>query len=130
PNGGLRSYGSMTYAGLKSMIYAGVGPNDPRVKAAYDWIRQHYTVEVNPGMGEAGLFYYYHTFAKALDALGVETVEDPEGQAHDWRRDLVAHLAQLQQEDGSWVNQNERWLEGDRNLVTGYALLTLSYCRQ
>ena len=33
-DGGLRSYGSMTYAGLKSMIYAGVGPDDPRVKAA------------------------------------------------------------------------------------------------
>ena len=31
----LRSYGSMTYAGLKSMIFAGVGPDDPRVKAAY-----------------------------------------------------------------------------------------------
>ena len=30
PDGGLRSYGSMTYAGLKSMIYAGVGPDDPR----------------------------------------------------------------------------------------------------
>ena len=26
PDGGLRSYGSMTYAGLKSMIYAGVAP--------------------------------------------------------------------------------------------------------
>ena len=40
PNGGLRSYGSMTYAGLKSMIYAGVGPDDPRVKAAVKWIEQ------------------------------------------------------------------------------------------
>src|SRR5262249_2825839 len=47
PDGGLRSYGSMTYAGLKSMIYAGVGPDDPRVKAATSWIRQHYSVDEN-----------------------------------------------------------------------------------
>ena len=31
PNGGLRSYGSMTYSGLKSMVYAGVTKDDPRV---------------------------------------------------------------------------------------------------
>src|SRR5262249_53190953 len=44
PDGGLRSYGSMTYAGLKSMIYCGVGPDDPRVKAATKWIKDHYTL--------------------------------------------------------------------------------------
>ena len=31
---GMRSYGSMTYTGFKSMIYAGVDRNDPRVQAA------------------------------------------------------------------------------------------------
>jgi len=51
PDGGLRSYGSMTYAGLKSMIYAGVGPDDPRVKAAVKWLQSHYDVTSNPGMG-------------------------------------------------------------------------------
>ena len=61
----------MTYAGLKSMIYAGVGADDPRVKAALKWIQQHYDLSSNPGMGQAGLYYYYHTFAKALDAAGV-----------------------------------------------------------
>ncbi|MCA9009139.1 MAG: terpene cyclase/mutase family protein, partial [Planctomycetaceae bacterium] len=33
-NGGHKSYGSITYAGLKSMIYAGLDQEDPRVKAA------------------------------------------------------------------------------------------------
>ena len=75
PDGGLRSYGSMTYAGLKSMIYAGVGPDDPRVKAAFKWAQKHYDLKTNPGMGTAGLYYYYHTFAKALDAMGVDRVE-------------------------------------------------------
>jgi squalene-hopene/tetraprenyl-beta-curcumene cyclase len=129
PAGGLRSYGSMTYAGLKSMIYAGVGPDDPRVKAAVDWIRQHYDIQSNPGLGDAGLYYYFHTFAKALDAMGLEAVEDERGVAHDWRADLIGELARRQRDDGSWVNENDRWMEGDANLVTGYALLALSYCR-
>lgn len=129
-NGGLRSYGSMTYAGLKSMIYAGVGPDDPRVKAAYDWIRKHYTLEHNPGMGAQGLYYYYHTFAKALDALGVDRVTDADGVEHDWRRELGEELFRRQRADGSWVNrEHRRWYEGDPNLVTGYALLALSYCK-
>jgi len=129
PGGGLRSYGSMTYAGLKSMIFAGVGPDDPRVKAALEWIRKHYDLKTNPGMGDAGLYYYYHTFAKALDAVGKEEFVDDDGVRHDWRRDLIQELASRQQPDGSFVNDNSRWLEGDPNLVTGYALLTLSYCK-
>ena len=129
PGGGLRSYGSMTYAGLKSMIYAGVGPDDPRVKAALSWIRKHYTLDTNPGMGNAGLYYYYHTFAKALDAMGIDVLEDDRGVKHRWREDLLAELLRRQQPDGSWVNENPRWLEAEPTLVTGYALLALSYCR-
>jgi len=128
-NGGLRSYGSMTYAGLKSMIYAGVGPDDPRVKAAFRWAQKHYTIEQNPGMGDSGLYYYFHTFAKALDAIGEDEIVDAEGTKHHWRQELIDELARRQQPDGSWINTNERWLESDPNLVTGYVLLTLSYCR-
>ena len=128
-DGGLRSYGSMTYAGLKSMIYAGVGPDDPRVKAAFEWIRKFYDVGSNPGMGDAGLYYYYHTFAKALDAMGIDELEDADGVSHNWRRELLAELVKRQKPDGSWINENPRWMEGDPALVTGYALLTLAYCR-
>jgi squalene-hopene/tetraprenyl-beta-curcumene cyclase len=127
--GGLRSYGSMTYAGLKSMIYAGVGPDDPRVKAALAWIRKHYAVDANPEMGDAALYYYYHTFAKALDAAGLDTIEDEKGVKHDWRHDLLAELVKRQKPDGSWINENPRWLENNPSLVTGYALLALSYGR-
>jgi squalene-hopene/tetraprenyl-beta-curcumene cyclase len=129
PEGGLRSYGSMTYAGLKSMIYAGVGPDDPRVKAAFAWIQKHYDLTVNPNMGTSGLYYYYQVFAKALDAMRVDTIEDASGTRHEWRRELAAELLKRQQPDGSWVNKDNRWLEGEASLVTGYALLTLSYCR-
>ena len=129
PNGGLRSYGSMTYAGLKSMIYAGVSSDDPRVTAAHRWIQAHYTLAENPGMGAAGLYYYYHTFAKALDTIGNDMVEDTDGSTHDWRRELAEVLTREQHADGSWTNRTARWLEGDPHLVTAYALLALDYCR-
>jgi squalene-hopene/tetraprenyl-beta-curcumene cyclase len=129
PGGGLRSYGSMTYAGLKSMIYAGLSSDDPRVKAAVKWIAEHYSLEENPGMGTAGLFYYYQAFARALAALGVDEFTDAKGKKHDWRAEMVAELAERQQPDGSWLNENSRWLEGNPNLVTGYALLALSYAK-
>ena len=129
PNGGLRSYGSMTYAGLKSMIHAGVDQDDPRVKAAIKWIQQNYDLSSNPGMGNSGLYYYYHVFAKALDAAKVDVLVDAEGKPHDWRRDLAAKLLERQRSDGSWLNEDSRWLEGEPSLVTGYVLLALSYCK-
>jgi squalene-hopene/tetraprenyl-beta-curcumene cyclase len=131
PGGGLRSYGSMTYAGLKSMIYAGVGPDDARVKAAYKWIQQNYDLKSNPGMSkpEEGLYYYYHTFAKALDAVGKPELVDAKGVKHDWRKELSAELISRQKANGSWANDADRWMEGDPNLVTAYSLLALSYCR-
>tara|TARA_R110002167_G_scaffold93263_2_gene250082 strand:- start:1929 stop:3059 length:1131 start_codon:yes stop_codon:yes gene_type:complete len=129
PDGGLRSYGSMTYAGLKSMIYAGVNEDDKRVKAANEWIRRHYTLKENPGMELMGLFYYFHTFAKALDAMKVDQFKDAEGTQHNWRAELIEQLASLQQENGSWSNKQKRWYESDPNLATAYALLALSYCQ-
>ena len=128
--GGLRSYGSMTYAGLKSMIFAGLGPDDPRVKAATKWLANNYRLDENPGLGNAGLYYYYNTFAKTLSAVGSDTFQDAAGAKHDWRKDLIGTLASLQKPDGSWVNENNRWLEGDPNLVTAYSLLALTYCRE
>jgi squalene-hopene/tetraprenyl-beta-curcumene cyclase len=133
PNGELPGYGSMTYAGIKSLIYAGVDKNDPRVKTALDWIRKNYTVDENPGMPKArnqqGLYYYYHTMAKCMDALGEDYFVDAKGVKHDWRKDLFEALAKRQKADGSWSNDVDRWFEGDANLVTGFALMTLSYCK-
>ncbi len=125
--GGLRSYGSMTYAGLKSFIHAGVNRDDVRVKAATDWLRRHYDLKSNPGMGEQGLYYYYMVFAKALDALGENEFADAKDVKHNWRAELVDELAARQRADGSWANSADRWFEGDPNLVTAYALLALSH---
>lgn len=128
PAGGLRSYGTMTYAGLKSMIHCDVKADDPRVKAAVSWIRRHYTVTQNPGIDKAGLFYYRQTFAKALEALGQDIIVDESGAKHTWRQDLAAQLVSEQKDNGSWINTNRQWFETDPNLVTAYSLVTLSYC--
>jgi squalene-hopene/tetraprenyl-beta-curcumene cyclase len=128
-NGGLRSYASMTYAGLKSMIYAGLSREDPRVKAAFTYISHHYSVDENPGLGQQGLYYYYHTFAKTMSVLETPTITDAAGVSHDWRSELIAALAKRQQPNGSWVNPADRFMEGDPNLVTAYALLALAYTR-
>ncbi len=129
PEGGLRSYGSMTYAGLKSMIYAGVNKEDQRVIAARKWIQRHYSLTDNPGMGAAGLFYYYHTFAKALHALDENQLVDAEGVSHDWRKELLDTFQAKQRPDGSWINAQDRWYEGDPVLVTCYVLLGMSHCQ-
>jgi squalene-hopene/tetraprenyl-beta-curcumene cyclase len=132
PNDPRPGYGSMTYAGVKSMIYCGVDKTDKRVKAALDWLRKHYTVDENPGMPgvrkEWGLYYYYHTMAKSLDALGVDEFVDAKGQAHNWRADITSALAKRQDADGFWRG-NPHWLESDPDLDTGYALMALSYCK-
>jgi squalene-hopene/tetraprenyl-beta-curcumene cyclase len=133
PDGGLPGYGSMTYAGIKSLIYCGVASNDPRVQKALEWIRKHYTLDENPGMpkqrAQWGLYYYYHTMAKCLDVLGIDELTDAAGQKHDWRAELTAALAKRQRPDGSWLNEQDRWMEGDPNIVTGYALMALSHCK-
>lgn len=128
-DGGLRSYGTMTYAGLKSMIYAGVSKDDQRVKAALGWLKKHYSVKENPPLGADGLFYYYHTLAKCLNAMGEPYFVDDQGVKHDWRKEIVEELAKRQNKNGSWVNTNKKWMESDPNLVTAYSLIVLSYCK-
>ena len=134
PNGdkALRSYGSMTYALLKSMIYANLSKDDPKVVAAMGWIKKNYTLDENPGMekSQSGLYYYFQTFAKALSAYGQDTVTDDKGVAHDWRKDLTAKLISLQKPDGSWVNTADRWYEADPELVTAYAVLSLEQAQE
>jgi len=125
----LRCYGSISYAAFKSMLFAGLERDDPRVQAALGWFRQHWTLAHNPNLPERqsqeGIFYYYHVFGRALDAWGEPLVKDIRGRSHHWRRELVEELARRQRPDGSWVNEADRWMEGLPSLTTAYAMLAL-----
>jgi squalene-hopene/tetraprenyl-beta-curcumene cyclase len=136
PDGKLvpRSYGSMSYALLKGYLFAGLSKEDPRVQALWKWLRENYTLDVNPGFQATddptasyqGLFYYFHTMAKALDLYGETTILDAAGKEHDWRSELCGRLVAMQRQDGSWLNENSpKWFEGNPVLATSYALLTL-----
>lgn len=116
----LRAYGSMTYVGFKSLIYADLSPDDPRVVAARGWIERNYTLEENPGLGPQGQYYYYTALARALAARG-----EPIVAGVDWRRDLMETLIELQEPDGSFRVLHERWMEGDGVLITAFALIAM-----
>lgn len=121
----LRSYGSISYAGLLSYIYADMKRDDPRVTAVLNWLQANYTLEENPGMGQQGLFFYFHTMAKGLNLAGVNVIELTDGRKVNWREQLALRLINLQQPDGSWVNKNNRWWEQDPALVTSYSMISL-----
>ncbi|MFW5894051.1 MAG: hypothetical protein ACOCUY_02845 [Verrucomicrobiota bacterium] len=122
------SYGSMTYAGIKSLIYAGVDRDDPRVLAALDWVKRNYTFDEHPGLGQQGLYYYLHSMAKCLAVYGTDTLKDKQGNTHHWRQDLVTALLDSQQDDGSWINKEAgRWMENVPELVTAYSLLAMEF---
>ena len=67
--------------------------------------------------------------AMSVEVMDMAEVIDAQGQKHNWSADLVAALAKRQKPNGSWGNERDQWMEGDPNLVTGYALLALSYCK-
>lgn len=131
-----RSYGSMTYAGLKSLIYAGLTKDDQRVKAAWSWISKNWTLDRNPGFNEAdpataasGRFYYYHTLARCLNAYDAATIIDATGAKHDWRAELIEKLGSLQKPDGSWAGE-KKWMEDNPVLVTAYSVIALQEAKQ
>jgi squalene-hopene/tetraprenyl-beta-curcumene cyclase len=123
----LRSYGSMTYSGFKSMIYAGLTKDDPRVAAAIRWIQSNWTLDYNPASSSFdGQYYYLNAFSKAMRAWGQDVVTDDKGVKHDWRKELAATFEKNQRADGSWVNpKSPRWFEGNPILVTSYGVLCL-----
>ncbi len=127
------SYGSMTYAGIKSFIYAKLDREDERLQKAYQWVCQNYTVDENPGMatkerpeaGQQGLYYYYRTMAKALLLWGEPVVPTPSGKRR-WAVDLGRKLLSLQRKDGLWANEADRWMEAIPEVTTAYAILALA----
>lgn len=124
-----KPYGNMTYAAVKSLIYAGVKQDDPALQAAFKWIRNNYSAKENPGgVGTQGYFYYVIGFAKAFTAAGIKELETADGRKVNWAKDLATHLLSLQKADGSFVNEDKRWMEDEPTLSTAYALDALNLC--
>jgi squalene-hopene/tetraprenyl-beta-curcumene cyclase len=121
-DGGTRSYGSVSYAGLLSYTWANVKKNDQRVQAVAKWIRDNYTVDENPGMGQKTVYYYYMVFAKALQALGEPTIVDARGRSHNWREELGRKLLSLQNPEGYWVNTVPDEMQDNKVLVTSFTM--------
>jgi squalene-hopene/tetraprenyl-beta-curcumene cyclase len=121
----LRSYGSASYAGLLTYVYADLKRDDARVTAVMDWLRANYTLDENPGMGPQGLYYYLHLLTKGLSAAQVDELETKDGKKIKWRHEVALRLMNLQKPDGSWINDNARWWEKETALTTSYSLLSL-----
>lgn len=126
----LKSYGSMTYEGIKTFIYAGLKKDSPEVKAAVDWVRKNWNVESHPGFPFdekernhlRGVFYYYAAMARAMDVLGENPFKTVDGKEHNWAAELGEQLLKVQRENKMWRNDNPAWFEGDAVLVTSYVL--------
>lgn len=125
----LTPYGSMTYAMMKTYIYANLERDDPRVIAGYNWLRNNFTVDHHPGFPEAmqmqSYFYYLMVMGKTLQAWDAPLI-DPAGEEVDWRGKLIDKLVEKQAKDGSWANDVDRWSEGNPHLATCYALFALN----
>lgn len=127
-----RSYGSMSYALLKCFMLCDLDPKDGRVRALLGWLGRNWRLDRNPGMEHAegensqwmGLYYYYLTIGRSLAVAEEKKVALPEALAK-WRPELVEKLCATQREDGSWINEQDRWWEGHPALVTAYSLLAL-----
>ncbi|MHA7813586.1 MAG: prenyltransferase/squalene oxidase repeat-containing protein [Phycisphaerales bacterium] len=119
-----RAYGSMTYAGFKSLIFANLAPDDPRMVAAWEWIENNYTLEENPGMGMQGYYFYLCTMARALDALGVDEIN-----GRNWREDMIDTLWELQHSVGGFRVVESRWMENNDILIAAYALIAVQHAK-
>jgi squalene-hopene/tetraprenyl-beta-curcumene cyclase len=117
------SYGSASYAGIMSYSWANVKKTDQRVQSVLQYVRNNYSVDENPGIGDKALYYYYMVFAKALQAVGEDVIVDSRGQRHNWREDLAKKLIALQKPEGYWVNSNPAEMQSNRVLVTAFTLM-------
>lgn len=125
----MRSYGSITYAGLLALVYCELEPTDPRVRSTLDWASRHWTLEENPGVGDQGLYFFYNVIGRSLTAAGIEhiPVAGEDGKVINWSEELIKKVNSLQKEKGNWVNSNGRFWENDPVLSTSYSILSLTF---
>ena len=126
------SYGAMTYDGIKTYIYAGLKKDSPEVKAAMDWVRKNWSLDMHPGFAYEevkrnhlrGIYYYYLLMARGLDVYGENPIETFDGKKHDWPKELAEQFIKVVRDSRMWHNDNPAWYESDPVITTAYVLMT------
>jgi squalene-hopene/tetraprenyl-beta-curcumene cyclase len=118
----VQPYGSMTFAGLKSLIFCNVEKSDPRIQQTLLWVGRNFSVSEHPNFGQSSIYYYFQTMAKSLMVADLHRIKTPEGQEIDWKLELSKELLKRQTADGKWVNSSKKYMEGFGELCTAYAL--------
>ncbi|MGB6895779.1 MAG: prenyltransferase/squalene oxidase repeat-containing protein, partial [Dehalococcoidia bacterium] len=117
---GGQSYGSMTAAGVWSLLLSDLPVADARLQAALNWLDNlHYHVDQNYPIGNLWLYYYDLTLAK------LHAMAEASGwtSGHPWYDDVSDFLVGNQEADGHWPN-----IEGDEScdvLTTVEAIMAL-----
>ncbi|NOQ53946.1 MAG: hypothetical protein GQ558_05010 [Thermoplasmata archaeon] len=124
--GGLDSYGSMTAAGLWSLMAAGETTDSAGPAAALDWLGTNFDADQNPGFGDVAYYYHTWTLARALRTAGAPSLMSSQGSDLHWARELADVLLAKQNAVGSWHNTgSDSYWEGDPVVATCFALLAV-----
>lgn len=130
------SYGTMTADGARALLACGLPPDHPRVVAAREWLKTHFSAEHNPGtfeperaiLQDATYYYWVWAVSHALMALGVDELDGPSGRV-DWARALAEEVLRRQETGGIWRNLYTDAREDDPMVSTPWAAASLAVCR-
>jgi len=100
------SYGSMTCAGLASLVIARhhLGEKKPTLDAAavggLEWLAWHFSLEENPVSPTLNHYYYLYGLERVGMLAGVDFIGD-----HEWYPEGARYLLENQNSDGSWASK-------------------------
>ncbi len=122
-----RSRAFLTCVGLRSLLYAGAGPDTRPVREAVRWLNDHLSMNHNPDLGEAGYYTYVMTVGKtmrACEVAGVDFADQP--NLRPWRNHLARALLARQAGFGTWRPGASDWWENNPELATVHAASALN----
>lgn len=93
---------SVSYMALLAYRFAGLKPDDPRVKTQLGQLRRQYLAEGDSKLGTMRNYFFSETVAETLTTYGIDRLKLATGSEADWAGDLAKRLINLQRADGSW----------------------------
>ena len=89
-----QSYGSATYAGIRSYTWANLKKTDPRTQSALSGSATTTHPRQNPGLGQKTLVLLLHGVREGAPWPRAETtIVDAKGGKHNWREELARKLS-------------------------------------